>query len=216
MAKSFRTPIPGRGVTSTFTLYTVIDLHRYPEHMRVLMLDAPQAMLDERRRLGQDVRDEMWDGVLHMVPPPGGAHQEFSSEFFLVVGLLAKRRGLAPRIETGLFRSSNDYRVPDQLYCRPEHLSDRGAEGAELVVEDRSTDDETYDKIDFYGRVGVREMIVAHPHDRRVELFRALGGRLVPVQPAPTGELTSEVLGIVLRTVDGKLEIAWSEGSATV
>jgi hypothetical protein len=31
--------------------------------MRVLMLDAPQAMLDERRRLGQDVRDEMWDGA---------------------------------------------------------------------------------------------------------------------------------------------------------
>jgi hypothetical protein len=34
------------------------------------MLDAPQAMLDERRRPGHDVRDEMWDGVLHMVPPP--------------------------------------------------------------------------------------------------------------------------------------------------
>ena len=95
--------------------------------MRVLMLDAPQAMLDERRRLGHDVRDEMWDG-----------------------------------------------------------------------------------------RVGVREMIVAHPHERRVELFRALGGRLVPVQPGAMGELTNDVLGIVLRTVDGKLEISWSEGSATV
>jgi hypothetical protein len=100
-------------------------------------------MLDERRRLGQDVRDEMWDGVLHMVPPPGGAHQD-------------------------------------------------------------------------YGRLGVSLMIVAHPHDRRVELLRALGGQLVPVQPGASGELTSEVLGIVLRTVDGKLEISWSEGSATV
>ncbi|NMH81054.1 hypothetical protein [Pseudonocardia xinjiangensis] len=59
-------------------------------------------------------------------------------------------------------------------------------------------------------------MIVAHPHERRVELFRALGGRLVPVQPGAEGELTSEVLGIVLRTVDGKLEISWSGGSATV
>ena len=129
---------------------------------------------------------------------------------------LAERRGLVPHFETGLFRSDDDYRVPDQLYCRPEHLSERGVEGAELVVEVRSKDDETYDKIDFYSRIGVREMIVAHPHDRRVELFRALGGRLVPVQPGASGELTSEVLGIVLRTVDGKLEISWSEGSATV
>ncbi len=59
-------------------------------------------------------------------------------------------------------------------------------------------------------------MIVAHPHERRVELFRALGGRLVPVQPGRDGELTSEVLGIALRTVDGKLEITWPEGCATV
>jgi hypothetical protein len=45
-------------------------------------------------------------------------------------------------------------------------------------------------------------MLEAHPHERRVELFR-VGGRLVPVQLAPTGELTIEVLGIALRTVDG-------------
>jgi Uma2 family endonuclease len=184
--------------------------------MRVLMLDAPQAMLDERRRLGHDVRDEMWDGVLHMVPPPGGPHQRFSTSFVMAVGPVAERRGLVPHMETGLFRSADDYRVPDQLYCRPEHLSERGAEGAELVLEVRSPGDETYDKIGFYSAVGVREMIVAHPHERRVELFRALGGRLVPVQPGQDGELTSEVLGIALRTVDGKLEITWPEGGATV
>jgi Uma2 family endonuclease len=184
--------------------------------MRVLMLDAPQAMLDERRRLGHDVRDEMWDGVLHMVPPPGGLHQQFGALFFRVAAPLAEQCGLAAQYETGLFRSAVDHRVPDLVFFRPEHLSDRGVEGAELVVEIRSKGDETYDKIDFYSLVGAREMIVVHPHERRVELFRALGGRLVPVQPAPTGELTSEVLGIALRTVDEKLEITWSGGSAVV
>jgi Uma2 family endonuclease len=180
------------------------------------MLDAPQAMLDERRRLGQDVRDEMWDGVLHMVPPPGGFHQQFGALFLRVAFPLAEQRGLAVQYETGLFRSAADYRVPDMVFFRPEQLSDRGVEGAELVVEIRSEDDETYDKIEFGSRIGVREMIVAHPRDRRVELFRTVGGRLVPVQPGAMGELTSDVLGIVLRTVDGKLEISWSEGSATV
>jgi Uma2 family endonuclease len=184
--------------------------------MRVLMLDAPQAMLDERRRLGLDVRDEMWDGVLHMVPPPGDPHQEFGAEFFGVVMHIAKRRGLLPRYETGLFRSDKDYRVPDQLYFRPEQRSRRGAESAELVLEIRSEGDETYEKIDFYSERGVREMLVAHPEEGRIELFRAVGGRLIPMQPGPNGEHRSDVLGITLRTVDGKLEITWDGGSATV
>ena len=184
--------------------------------MRVLMLDTPQWLLDERRRLGQDVRDEMWDGVLHTVPPPGGPHQLLSTRFVMAVGPLAQRAGLEPLMETGLFRTPDDYRVPDQSYCRPEHLSDRGAERAELVVEVRSERDETYEKAPWYAQMGVQEMIVLHPHDRRVELFRAPGGQFVPVQTGADGELVSDVLGIALRTVGGKLEITWSGGSATV
>jgi Uma2 family endonuclease len=184
--------------------------------MRVVMLEAPQWLLDERRRLGHDVRDEMWDGVLHMVPPPDGPHQRLSTAFNAMVYGVAVRRGLVPHMETGFFRNSDDYRVPDQVFSRPGQLSDRGVEGAELVVEVRSKRDETYDKIDWYARMGVREMLVLHPHDRRVELFRAVGGSLMPVQPGPDGVLESDVLGIALRTVDGKLEITWDGGSATV
>jgi Uma2 family endonuclease len=187
--------------------------------MRVVMLEAPpevEAMLAERRRLGLDVFDEMWDGVLHMPPPPGGPHQRLNTKLNAMVYAVAERRGLVPHMETGLFRSDDDYRVPDQLFSRPEHLSERGAEGADLVVGIRSPEDETYDKIDFYARMGVREMLVVHPKDRRVELFRAVGGRLMPVQPGPDGALESDVLGITLRTVDGKLEITWDGGSATV
>lgn len=180
------------------------------------MLDAPQAMLDERRRLGLDGRDEMWDGVLHVVPPPSGAHQGLSSEFFIVVGPLAKRRGLDPRMETGLFRADDDYRVPDQLYRLPEQGSARGAEGAELVVEVRSAGDDTYRKLDFYAALGVREVLVLHPEDRRVELFRRIEDRLLPVTPDGTGELASEVLGIRLATLDGALRITWPDGSAKV
>jgi Uma2 family endonuclease len=187
--------------------------------MRVVMLEAPsevQAMLAERRRLGLDGRDEMWDGVLHMVPPAGGPHQRVGTRLVMMVGPVAERRGLVPHVETGLFRASDDYRVPDQLYCRPEHLSDRGVEGADLVVEVRSDRDETYDKIPWYAQMGVKEMLVVHPHDRRVELFRALGGQLIPVQSGAGGELVSEVLAATFRTVDGKLEITWDGGSATV
>jgi hypothetical protein len=58
--------------------------------------------------------------------------------------------------------------------------------------------------------------VIVHPHDRRVELLRAVGGQLLPVQRGLDGVLISDVLGITLRTVDGKLEITWDGGSATV
>lgn len=43
--------------------------------MRALLLEAPESVLAERRRLGLDGHDETWDGVLHVVPPASGDHQ---------------------------------------------------------------------------------------------------------------------------------------------
>lgn len=184
--------------------------------MRAVLLEVPEAMLVERRRLGLDVRDEMWDGVLYMVPPPGGPHQQVGGELFLLLGPLAKRCGLRPHYETGLFRADDDYRVPDQLYCGPEHQSDRGAERAELVVEIRSKGDETYEKIGFYAELGVREMLIVHPEGRWVELLRAMGDRLLPVTADADGAVRSDVLGAWFATVDGQLRISWQDGVADV
>ncbi len=184
--------------------------------MKVLILDAPKELLEERRRLGIDGRDEMWDGVPHVVPPPGGPHQRMSGAFFLATGPLAQARGLAPHFETGLFDTESNYRVPDLLFCRPDHLSERGAEGAELVVEFRSPGDESYAKLDFYATMGVREVLVAHLKPRRVELFRLVEGRLLPATADAAGEHVCEVLGIRLSSVDGALRLTWPGGTADV
>jgi Uma2 family endonuclease len=184
--------------------------------VRAVLLDVPEAMLAERRRLGLDGRDEMWNKVLHMVPPPGGPHQRLGSRLFLVLAPVAERHGLVASYETGLFRSDDDYRVPDQLYYRPEHQSDRGAERAELVVEIHSKDDETYEKIGFYAQVGVREMLIVHPDGRWVELLRTVGDRLLPVTADAHGVLRSEVLGAQFATVDGRLRISWQDGVADI
>lgn len=169
-------------------------------------------MLNERRKLGLDGRDEVWNGVLHMVPPPGGPHQRLGAELLQVLAPLGKRHGLVASYETGLFRTADDYRVPDQLYCRPEHESERGAEGAELVVEIRSEGDETYDKIGFYAGLGVREMLIVHPQGRWVELLRSVGGRLLPVSTDAEGAVRCEVLGAEFATADGRLRITWKDG----
>lgn len=158
----------------------------------------------------------MWDGVLHLVPLPGGAACALNTEFFLAAGPLGEPRGLVPLVVAGLFRSDEDYRVPDQLYCRPEHLSERGAEGAELVVEVRSDGDETYRKLEFYVALGVREVLVLHPNPRAVELFRLVDDRYVVVSPDAAGTVLSQVLDLRLGVEGEKLRLTWSDGSADV
>jgi hypothetical protein len=42
--------------------------------MRTLLPDPPpaelEALLERRTKLGQDRKDEVWEGVLHLVPAP--------------------------------------------------------------------------------------------------------------------------------------------------
>ena len=184
--------------------------------MRGVLVEVPERMLAERRRLGLDGHDEMWDGVVHMVPPASGRHQRLGSEMLLVLSPLAKRLGLVSSYETGLFRSADDYRVLDLLFCRAEHVSDRGAEGADLVIELRSAGDETYAKLDFYAALGVGEVLVVHPADRAVELFRLVDSRLLPVSTDAEGGLHSDVLGVRCTTHDDALHLSWHAGSATL
>lgn len=179
------------------------------------MLEVPQALLDERRAKGLDKSDEMWEGELHMVPPPSGEHQAVGAELFLVLGPLAKARGLLPRYDpTGLFRPGvdDDWRVPDQMYAPPDRASARGIEGAaSLVVEILSPHDETYRKLDWYASVGVGEVLVIDPETRRVELFANRDGRMEPVKPADV-----QALGVRAETVDGTLRLTWEGGTADI
>jgi Uma2 family endonuclease len=150
-----------------------------------------------------------------MVPPPSVEHQRLGSDLFLVLGPLAKGRGLVPLYDaTGLFRPGveNDWRAPDSAYAKPEVLSHRGIEGAaSLVVEILSPGDESYAKLDWYASVGVGEVLVIDPLTRRVELFASRDGRMEPVEPVVIG-----CLGVRAETVDGVLRLAWDGGTTDI
>ena len=179
------------------------------------MLEVPQALLEERRARGADRWDEMWVGELHMVPPPSVEHQRLGADLFLVLGPLAKARGLVPFYDaTGLYRpgAHDDWRTPDSTFARPEVLSRRGIEGAAaLVVEILSPGDETYRKLHWYASVGVAEVLVIEPTTRAVEVFANVDGRMVPVEPAAI-----ECLGVRAEMVDGKLRLTWDGGTADI
>jgi Uma2 family endonuclease len=184
------------------------------DSVRAVMLEVPEALLEERRARGADRWDEMWEGELHMVPPPSEQHQAVGTKLVRVLAPVAEAQGLEARYETGLFRPGvdDDYKVPDQLYANPGLRSERGFEGAaSLVVEILSPNDETYQKLDWYASVGVAEVLVIDPETRRVELFANRDGRMAPVEP-----VVIECLGVSAETVEGKLRLTWDGGTADI
>lgn len=189
--------------------------------MKAVMLDVPKELLEERRRKGHDRFDEMWDGVLHMVPQPSSEHQSLASDLHLALGPVGRERGMKSFYETGLYRpgaTQRDYRVPDMMFALPAQISPRGVDGAcELVIEILSPDDETYEKLPFYAELGVREVFVVKPGDRTFELYVLRGGRYILVSPDESGTVRSQVLGVAFTTIPGpKLRVAWAGGAAEI
>lgn len=166
------------------------------------MLDVPESLLDDRRRLGLDVFDEVWEGVLHMVPPPSGNHQRLGSELIAVLLVAARRRGFVASYETGLFAADDDYRVPDLIVSRPANCSKRGVDAtAELVVELRSPGDESTEKLPWYAAQGVTEILIVEPATREVSLYRTRDGAPVAVPANDDGGVLLSTLDVSLTTV---------------
>jgi Uma2 family endonuclease len=187
--------------------------------MRAVMLRAPEELLSERRRRGTDRWDEVWEGVLHMVPPPSFSHQQFGSELLAVLRPLARRLGLDLTYETGIFKpgqGEGDYRVPDLVCSKPAQRSARGIEGrAELVVEILSPDDESRDKLAFYASLGVPEVWLVDPDTRVLELHVLHGGTFQVAPPDEHGAVRSAVLELTLGRMAGpRLLVTWSDGQA--
>jgi Uma2 family endonuclease len=175
--------------------------------MNAVWIDVPEKFLEERRSLGHDKRDELWEGELHMVPPGSFAHGSVCLDLAITLRPIVASRGLlAVSGEVGLFDRAvdNSYRIPDVSVARPEHVSERGLEGAELVVEVLSPHDESRKKFEFYARVGVREIWLIEPKTRATELYALRDGRYEAI-PFEAGIARSTVLGITLEMIDGPL-----------
>lgn len=178
---------------------------------------VPDELIEERRRLGFDRRDEMWAGVLHLVPPTFSAHNEIGADLGGILGRAAKSRGLRRFNEPGVFdphvSGTTSYRVPDLGYARPEHVSERGIEGrAALAVEILSPRDESYEKLAFYRRVGVEELLYVDHTTRTFEVRRPEGNGWWQVAAGDDGWTELVGLGVALRSVDGRLEVRTETG----
>jgi Uma2 family endonuclease len=176
------------------------------------MIEDPHLQA-ERRRMGGDRWDEVWEGELHMVPPPSGRHQSLASELFDALRDLARARGLKRTVQPGFYRAADDYRVPDLAFYRPEQLGDRGLEGAaELLVELVSPGDRSRAKLPWYAARDVREVLLVDSRTLAVELYDCAGGEPKRVEPAHSAVLECTFT----RLDDDHLQVVTPTGTVVV
>jgi Uma2 family endonuclease len=141
-------------------------------HMRAVMLEVDEKWLAERRTLGLDRLDEMWEGVLHAVPPPQRRHQGLAFALGKEFEAAATKACCNIYPGAGVFAAANDYRVPDLVIFPPSSESERGVDGPPLVViEIQSPNDESYEKVPWYLSRGARCVVVIDQDRFSVEVF---------------------------------------------
>lgn len=141
------------------------------------MLGPPPAELSDliarRHARGLDLFDEVWEGTYHVAPAPHPHHGYLDGEVARVIRPYAEAVGL---IETGPFNlgQPDNYRVPDHGWHR--HLPQTAfVASAAIVVDVVSPDDATYEKLPFYARRGVEEVVVVEPDERCVRMLALAG-----------------------------------------
>lgn len=166
--------------------------------MRTLMLDPPppevRALLERRRQLGLDRKDEVWEGVLHVVPAPDVRHAKLTQQLAVIFDAPARKAGLsAAMAEFNLGESEQDYRVPDGGLLHPK-AAGTWVPTAPLVVEILSPGDESWQKLPFYAARNVTEVLILDPQKREVHWLVLTDGRYEPTDQSGLLDLSAASL----------------------
>jgi Uma2 family endonuclease len=159
----------------------------------LLIRDAGQFdwLLQERKRKGIDLYDEVWEGLYVIPSMPTLKHQELVHDLDTIFDEVVKRPGLG-KIYPGVNVSDRgsdwkkNYRIPDLVVIlktggavsHSTHIQGR----PDFLVEIESPGDDSEEKVPFYGQLGVRELLLIHRDKRTWRLLRLEGQELVLVE----------------------------------
>jgi Uma2 family endonuclease len=180
---------------------------------RLLIRDAYliDRLIQERKRKGIDLYDEVWEGIYVLLSPPTIAQQQLVSDLGSIFHEVAETAGsgqVYPGANVSDRRKGWEYnhRIPDLLVVlKNSRAIDCGTHfhgGPDFLVEIESPGDDTEEKVPFYGEIGVRELLIIHRDKRTLRLLRLEGEELVLVRPSSfQGKdwLVSEVLPLAFR-----------------
>ena len=161
-----------------------------------------EELIEERRRLGLDKRDEVWDGVIHMVPSASRGHQRIQLRLLEVLLPIVRRRHLEMFLDFDLMdpdKGEKDYRQPDITIVDPARTTERATQrGAHVAIEILSPYDESRNKIGFYVKQQVQEIWLLDARSGTIEVYAGAKPVL-----ARDGVVRADALGLELH-IDGE------------
>jgi len=199
--------------------------------MLVAERELEEQLRAQRRESGADRFDEVWEGVYCVSPIPNIEHQFIVGRLFAIfqtildagdLGMVFPGVNVSDREEGW----THNYRGPDIALvlkgCPAKNCGTHWCGGPDLVVEIVSRDDRSREKVEFYSRIGVRELLIVDRDPWALEIYQlnasqlTLAGRLTPDSPA---QLQSIVLPLNFRLVAGQgrpvIEVSHREGRQT-
>ncbi|HEX3392463.1 MAG TPA: Uma2 family endonuclease [Solirubrobacteraceae bacterium] len=160
--------------------------------MRTLLPDPTPAeakeLLARRKRLGQDRRDEVWEGVYRVVPAPSGEHAALAAQVKALLRAAATTAGLIVTDDFNVGDSKNDFRIPDGGLHQSQPRGVWIATAA-LVLEILSPGDETWEKLPFYAAHHVDEVLIIDPDTREAHWLALVSERYQPIETSGLIEL---------------------------
>lgn len=179
----------------------------------ILDRDLERSMIRRRRRLGIDLRDEVWDGVYVMSPAADHEHQRLSGDLYTAFKPAINDDGLGsaePNVNISDRKRGwrKNYRCPDiAVFLHGNPAEDLGTfwhGGPDFAIEIVSPRDRTRKKIPFYEKVGTRELLIVDRHPWKLTLLRLQNGSLTPVGESADDSpalLASQVIPLSFRLI---------------
>jgi Uma2 family endonuclease len=171
----------------------------------------------ERRASGADRWDEVWEDVYVMAPLPNDEHQfvqqRLSTILDLIIGFTGKG-DVRPGVNVSDREDwTHNYRCPDVVvFLNGTTAQNRDTfwlGGPDFAIEIVSPDDASRDKLEFYARVGVRELLIIDRDPWSLELYRLQGRRMISagqsvgVTVPAAATLDSQVVPLCFRLIQG-------------
>jgi hypothetical protein len=185
--------------------------------MTLVVCDPRDAaeMIARRQTLGLDRFDEVWEGVYVMSPIADNDHQDVVGGFDSILHIVIGWPHLC-KVRPGVNVSDRDkgwmdnFRVPHvAVYLLDNPARDCLTDmlgGPDFGIEVASEGDRSRHKLEFYAKIGTRELLVVDRHPWALELYALKRKRFRLVAqstPADSKLLQSKVVPLTFRLVDG-------------
>jgi hypothetical protein len=208
------------------------DSHLLEDQLMATLITDPaleEQIRAQRAEWGGDRYDEVWEGTYMMNPLPNPEYAEIQLALGAVFRFALGFSGPA-KVYPGINVSdraddwTKNYRCPDVAVVLPGGIA-RECDanylgGPDFVIEIISPHDRSREKISFYEKVGVRELLLVDRDPWAVELYRLRDGHLELAGQSRLEQpnvLQSSVLPLTFRLIPGdtrpQIEVSHIDGA---